>query len=95
MRFRVWIEDSRGRHTPSHAFGERRAAEVFAAHRSRFRHDCFVIVTHAGSDSTQMLTVYRHGRLHATDWKDSFAPEPVIVQVAMRSAVYALAQRIS
>lgn len=90
-RFRVWVEDSKGIHTPSLPLGSRRAAEVFAANRSRFRKDCFIRVCEYGSKD-KPITVYRNGRLRASLYKDSFDPEPVIVQVSIDSTVYALAQ---
>lgn len=98
-RFRVWVEDSAGVHTPSHGLGSRRAAEVFAANRARFRRDCFVLVMRDDDmgdvKRPARHVVYRNGRLHASLYKDSFDPEPVIVQVSAAGLVYALAQKVS
>lgn len=89
-RHRVWIQDSRGVHTPSHPLGTRRAAEVFAANRSRFRRDCFVIVMRDGADGA--LVVYRNGQLRAAHVTSPFDPEPVVAYVN-DGAVYALVQK--
>jgi len=92
-RHRVWVHDSAGVHTPSHPLGSRRAAEVFAANRSRFRRDCFVVVIVDGQQ--QKLVAYRNGRLSGSVFDNSFDPEPVIVQVSADGLVYALAQKVS
>lgn len=93
-RYIVYINDSAGIHTPSHPFGERRAAEVFAAQRSRFRRDCFVIVAQTGDSKKRWLVAYRDGYLHDTQVDDPFRPEPVeITDEASGTTVYALLHR--
>lgn len=97
-RYRVWINDSAGIHSPSHPFGTRRAAEVFAAHRSRFRRDCFVIVAQDGhstpvSGRPIWLVAYQGGRLKDSMVIGAFDPGPVHIQIKDGATVYALAQR--
>jgi hypothetical protein len=87
-RFRVWINDSAGTHTPSYPFGSQRAAEVFAANRSRFRRDCFVLVLRDGEQ--KWLAAYRNGYLHDTNTKGAFKPEPVIIRDAQGAIYYGL-----
>jgi hypothetical protein len=101
-RYRVWVHDSSGIHTPSHPFGSRRFAEVFAANRSRFRRDCFVIVcaermpnTRIPDNAQRALVSYRSGNLNGSVFEDSFNPEAVIVQVSASATVYALAEKRS
>jgi hypothetical protein len=80
VRYRVWINDSAGIHTPSHPIGERRAAEVFAANRSRFRRDCFVIVVRDGDPQKRWVVAYRGGFLQDTQVQNAFKPQPVIIR---------------
>jgi hypothetical protein len=88
MRHRVWVFDDDGIHTPSHTIGERRFAEVYAANRSRFRRNCFLIVVpnatlnHLAFDINDAVAAYRNGKLYSQrrDTKQrAFDPEPVIV----------------
>jgi hypothetical protein len=98
-RYRVWINDSAGIHTPSHPFGTRRAAEVFAAHRSRFRVDCFVIVARDNQVSPAgrplWLVIYQGGHLKDSMVNGAFDPERVHIQIENGATVYALAQKRS
>lgn len=88
MRYRVWINDSAGIHSPSHALGERRSAEVFAANRSRFRRDAFVIVVRDGDPDKRWVVAYRGGFLQDTQVQGAFKPEPVIIRDEMNGSLY-------
>lgn len=88
MRYRVWINDSAGIHSPSHALGERRAAEVFAANRSRFRRDAFVIVVRDGDPDKRWVVAYRGGFLQDTQVQGAFKPEPVIIRDEVSGTMY-------
>lgn len=88
MRYRVWINDSAGIHTPSIALGERRTAEVFAANRSRFRRDAFVIVVRDGDPQKRWVVAYRGGFLHDTQVQNPFKPEPAIITDEMNGTTF-------
>lgn len=92
-RYIVYVNDDNGIHTPSKPIANRREAEVFAAHRSRFRRDAFVIVALASDTHKRWLVAYRAGFLQDTHVIDPFNPERVQIQVVGGACIYALVHK--
>lgn len=99
---RVWVFDDDGFSAPSGLIILRREAEVYAAHRSRFRRNCFLVVVPSASlasktlDINTTLAAYRNGKLYSQSRSTrgkAFDPEPVVVCVAEGGSIYLLTEK--